>query len=76
MASVEIQYCVPCGHLDRAESLQRSILETYGQQVDRVSLVTGDSGVFTVTVDGDQIFDVDDDTFDETAIVNAVGDAT
>lgn len=76
MATVEIQYCVPCGHLDRAESLQRSILETHGLDVDRVALVTGEGGVFTVDVDDERVFDVETDDFEEQAIVDAVGEAT
>lgn len=75
MPSVTIQYCVPCGHLDRAVSLQRAILETHGLEVDQVALATGDSGVFTVDIDGDRIFDVEEDEFDEASIVDAVGTA-
>lgn len=76
MVDVEIEYCVPCGHLDRAQRLQGAILSEYGQQVDGVRLVTGDGGVFTVTVDGDLVFDVDEDDYDEDAIVASVGDYT
>jgi len=76
MVDVEIEYCVPCGHLDRAQQLQESILSEYGQQVNSVRLVTGDGGVFTVTVDGDLVFDVDEDAYDEDAIVASVGEYT
>jgi len=76
MVDVEIEYCVPCGHLDRAQQLQESILSEYGQQVNSVRLVTGDGGVFTVTVDGDLVFDVDEDAYDEDAIVESVGEYT
>ena len=74
MTDVEIHYCVPCGHLDRAQQLQHAILDRYGQEVDRVALQTGDSGVFTVSVDGEQVFDVDEDEYDADAIVEAVGE--
>ena len=58
-------------------ALQQSILETYGQSVDRVALKTGDSGVFTVSVDGETVFDKAEDTFDPDAIVDAIpADAT
>jgi selenoprotein W-related protein len=56
-ASVEIEYCVPCGHLDRAIDTQRAILDRFGQSVDGVRLKTGDAGVFTIRVDDEQIFD-------------------
>lgn len=54
---VEIEYCVPCGHLDRAIDTQRAILERFGQGVDGVRLKTGHGGVFTIRVDGEQIND-------------------
>jgi selenoprotein W-related protein len=55
--SVEIEYCVLCGHLDRAIDTQRAILEEFGQRLDGVRLKTGDGGVFTIRVDGEQIYD-------------------
>lgn len=74
MTTVDIQYCVPCGHLNRAQELQGAILSEFGQEVESVTLHTGDSGVFTVDVEGDRVFDVDEDEFDEDAIVDAVRD--
>ena len=56
-ASVEIEYCVPCGHLNRAIDTQRVILEHFGRQVDGVRLKTGRGGVFTIRVDEEQIYD-------------------
>jgi selenoprotein W-related protein len=55
--SVEIEYCVPCGHLNRAIDTQRAILERFGRQVDGVRLKTGHRGVFTIRVDDEQIYD-------------------
>lgn len=55
--SVEIEYCVPCGHLNRALDTQRDILEHFGRRVDGVRLKTGHGGVFTIRVDGEQIYD-------------------
>ena len=75
MVSVEIEYCVPCGHLSRAQDLSASILETYGLDLDGVELVPGDGGVFQVRVDGETIFDVDEDEYDADAIVDDVGGA-
>ena len=54
---VEIEYCVPCGFLDRASDLQYLLLRTFGQQLDRVSLCTGDDGVFRVVVGGEVVYD-------------------
>jgi len=73
MTDVEIHYCVPCGHLDRAQSLQNALLSEFGQDLDAVSLVTGDGGVFEVTVDGELVFDVDDEGYDAEEIVSRVG---
>lgn len=54
---VEIEYCVPCGHLDRAINTQKSILEHFGRDIDGVKLKTGHGGVFTIRVDGEEIYD-------------------
>lgn len=54
---VEIEYCVPCGHLDRAIDTQKSILEHLGRDIDGVKLKTGHGGIFTIRVDGEEIYD-------------------
>lgn len=72
MTEVEIEYCVPCGHLNTAQQLQEAILSQFGQQVDRVSLKTGDGGVFKVSADGDLLFDKADEEFDVDEIVRRV----
>lgn len=54
---VEIEYCVPCGHLNRAIDTQRVILEHFGRRVDEVRLKTGHGGVFTIRVNGERIYD-------------------
>lgn len=54
---VEIEYCVPCGHLDRAIDTQKSILEHFGRDLDGVKLKTGHGGIFTIRVDGEEIYD-------------------
>jgi selenoprotein W-related protein len=71
MTSVDIEYCVPCGLLGRAQDVQEAILDEFGQQVDEVSLVTGDDGVFEVRADGDVVFDKGDD-YDVDEIVDDV----
>lgn len=73
MTTVEIEYCVPCGMLDRAQDVQHAVLAEYGEEVDSVALVTGDNGVFEVRADGDVVFDKESDEFDVDAIVESVG---
>ena len=72
MTEVEIEYCVPCGHRDNAQEVQTAVLEEFGQEVDRVALKTGDSGVFKVRVDGDIVFDKADEEFSVEGIVDSV----
>ena len=69
MTTIEIEYCVPCGFLPRAQELQEAILEEFGMNVDSVALKTGDSGVYTVTVDGETIFDKSEDEYDPDTII-------
>lgn len=72
MTRVEIEYCVPCGHLDRAMDTQRRLLELLGQNVEHVALRPGDGGVFVVRVDGEQVFDKADEGYDLDAIADRV----
>ncbi|SFR43384.1 selenoprotein W-related protein [Halogeometricum rufum] len=72
MTDVEIEYCVPCGFLDRAESIQHAVLQQFGERVDRVSLVTGDHGVLTVAVDGELVWDKEEDDYDVDEITRRV----
>ncbi len=72
MTNVEIEYCVPCGFLNRAEDVQHALLEQFGQQLETVTLRTGDHGVFRVEVDGDVVFDKAEDTYDVDDIVRGV----
>ena len=74
MTNVEIEYCVPCGHLDRAVRTQRHLLETHGQKLDTVSLRTGSGGVFVIRVDDEQVWDARDDGYDLDAIDELVTD--
>lgn len=72
MTEVEIEYCVPCGFLPRAERIQHRLLDVHGQAIERVALVTGDHGAFVVSVDGEPVFDKETDDYDEDAIVETV----
>jgi len=75
MTAIEIEYCVPCGFLERAEEIQHALLDQFGDGLDRVALVTGDHGVLTVAVDGDVIWDKAEDDYDVDAITRRVRDA-
>ena len=57
MPDVEIEYCHPCGHLEKAIATQRAILTEFGRQLRSVSLLVGEKGVFKIRVDGEEIFD-------------------
>jgi selenoprotein W-related protein len=72
MTTVEIEYCVPCGFRDRALDVQRAILNGLETDLDRVSLVMGDHGVFRVTVDGEAVYKKSEDAYDVDGIVREV----
>ncbi|WP_435318080.1 SelT/SelW/SelH family protein [Haloarchaeobius sp. TZWSO28] len=72
MTLVEIEYCVPCGFLNRAEDLQHVLLQTFGEQLEAVTLRTGDHGIFEVRVDGETVFDKSEDEFDVDEITRNV----
>ncbi|WP_418281162.1 Rdx family protein [Halorubrum sp. DTA98] len=72
MTRVEIEYCVPCGMLNRARDVAEAVLRQFGEGVDEVALVTGDAGVFVVRADDDVVFDTETDDFDVDSIVRAV----
>jgi selenoprotein W-related protein len=74
-AEVEIEYCVDCGHLARAISTQRLILEEFGHELEGVRLKTGQGGVFTIRLDGEQIYDKTEG-FDFDRIMDAIREAT
>lgn len=73
MTDVEIHYCVPCGHLDRAQTVQQELLEEFGLDLDSVRLKTGTNGVFTVSVNGTTVYDkAEDGALDMDAIKESI----
>ncbi|WP_299270168.1 SelT/SelW/SelH family protein [Halorientalis sp.] len=74
MPEVEIEYCVPCGFLERAENVQHVLLATFGEKLDAVTLRTGANGVFRVTVSGDLVYDKQESEYDVDDIVRRVRD--
>jgi selenoprotein W-related protein len=72
MATVEIEYCVPCGFRERALDVQEAILTGLETELDEVSLVMGDHGVFEVRVDGEVVYDKETDEFDVDGLVRGI----
>lgn len=72
MSDVEIEYCVPCGFRERALDVQQAVLSAVEDELDTLELVMGDHGVFTVSVDGETVFDKEEDAFDVDAIARDV----
>ena len=68
-SDVEIASCVPYELLDRAAGLAETLLSTPGADIDGVSLVTDDHGVFEVRIDGAVASDKAEDEADETAAI-------
>ncbi|AFZ71490.1 SelT/SelW/SelH family protein [Natronobacterium gregoryi] len=72
MVTVEIEYCVPCGFLSRAQDVQHALLSTFGEELEAVTLRTGTDGVFVVRVGDEVVFDKAEDEFDVDGIVRQV----
>lgn len=72
MHSIRIEYCVPCGYRDRAIDVLRAILNGLERDLDEVTLVMGSHGVFRVTVDGETVYDKDEQDYDVDEIVRTV----
>ena len=70
--TVTIEYCVPCGHLERAIQVQRELLRHYGRKLEAVALQTGHGGVFKVSVDGQLVMDAAVDGFDMSKVTDAI----
>lgn len=73
MSEVEIEYCVECGLLPKAEQTEHAVLEAYGRKLDGLRLKPGHGGVFTVRVDGGVVYDKSNEAFDVDSIVGKVG---
>ena len=72
MTTLEIEYCHPCGYLERASDVQEAALRSFGTELKSATLTVGDHGIFVVRVDGDPVFDIADDEFDVDAIVRRI----
>lgn len=53
---VEIHYCTQCRFILRANWLAQELLMTFTDKLGELALVPADGGVFTVYLDGSEIF--------------------
>lgn len=53
---VEIHYCTQCRFILRANWIAQELLMTFGEKLGELALVPSTGGVFTVLLDGDEIF--------------------
>ncbi|SFS03639.1 selenoprotein W-related protein [Halomicrobium zhouii] len=72
MSDVTIEYCVPCGFRERAFEVQQVVLGAVEGELDSLELVMGDHGVFTVSVDGQTVYDKEEDAYDPDEIARNV----
>ena len=76
MTDVEIEYCVPCGFRERALDVQTAILNGLETELDSVSLVMGDHGIFQVRADGEVVYDKAEDDLNVDGIVRDIRERT
>ncbi len=69
MSEIEIEYCVPCGLLPRAEEVGHALLSRLGRRIDALRMKPGEGGVFRVSVGDEPIFDKRRDGYDVAEIV-------
>jgi len=76
MTEVNVEYCVPCGLLEYAVDTQEALLEEFGRDLEGVRLEPGHGGVFKVAVDGDVVWDKDEQggELDLAAVSESVGE--
>ena len=54
---IRIQYCSQCRFVLRATWLAQELLFTFGETLKEVALEPGKEGVFSISLDGEIIFD-------------------
>lgn len=73
MSEVEIEYCVECGLLPKAEETEHAVLEAYKNKIDGLKFKPGHGGVFKVSVDDTVVYDKSGEGYDLNSIVERVG---
>jgi len=56
-ARIVITYCTQCRWLLRAGWMAQELLSTFGQDIGEVALAPGTGGVFTISCDGETVWD-------------------
>lgn len=54
---IRIEYCTQCRWLLRAAWLAQELLSTFGADLGEVTLTPGTGGVFTITCNGQMVWD-------------------
>jgi selenoprotein W-related protein len=55
--AVTLTYCTQCNWMLRTAWMAQELLSTFGQDIGSVTLVPGTGGIFTISVDGEQVWD-------------------
>jgi len=53
---IEIHYCTQCRFILRANWIAQELLMTFAEKIGELALVPSSGGVFTVLLDGEEIF--------------------
>ncbi len=53
---IEIHYCTQCRFILRANWIAQELLMTFSEKIGELALVPSSAGVFTVLLDGEEIF--------------------
>lgn len=56
-AAITITYCSQCNWMLRASWMAQELLHTFSTDIASVTLVPGTGGIFTITADGQQIWE-------------------
>jgi selenoprotein W-related protein len=56
---IQITYCAECAESDQAIDLARKMLARHDEEIETLTIVPGDFGVFDVEVDGKLVFSKD-----------------
>lgn len=56
-AVIEIRYCTQCQWLLRAAWLAQELLSSFAEDLERVALVPGTGGIFSITCNGLQVWE-------------------
>ena len=72
MTTIEIEYCVPCGLRESTLDALDAILEAFDREVDGLTLTPSYGDVFKVYVDGEVVFDKDEQDYDIDTITDAI----